>query len=89
MMEKVDTLVMDKPGTLTEGKPRLVSIEALAGHEESDVLRLAASWTAGSKASVCGSRATAALDCAPGSRRRSTHVGATLRGALCYTPPSL
>ena len=43
VMEKVDTLVVDKTGTLTEGKPRLVSIEPLAGHEESDVLRLAAS----------------------------------------------
>ncbi len=39
--EKVDTLVVDKTGTLTQGKPRLVSIVALA--DESELLRLAAS----------------------------------------------
>jgi Cu+-exporting ATPase len=43
VLEKVDTLVVDKTGTLTEGKPRLVSVIALAGHDETDVLRLAAS----------------------------------------------
>jgi Cu+-exporting ATPase len=39
---KVDTLVMDKTGTLTEGKPRVVGLEARAGFPETDVLRLAA-----------------------------------------------
>jgi len=42
-MEKVNTLVVDKTGTLTEGKPKLMSVDALSGHEEADVLRLAAS----------------------------------------------
>jgi Cu+-exporting ATPase len=42
-MEKVDTLVVDKTGTLTEGKPKLVSVTALAGFDESEVLRLGAS----------------------------------------------
>jgi len=42
-MEKVDTLVVDKTGTLTEGKPRLMSVKALAGFDENEVLRLAAS----------------------------------------------
>ncbi len=42
-MEKVDTLVVDKTGTLTEGKPRLMSVIPVAGHDESDVLRLGAS----------------------------------------------
>ena len=41
ILEKVDTLVVDKTGTLTEGKPRVVSVVAEA--DESDVLRLAAS----------------------------------------------
>ncbi len=43
MMEKVDTLVVDKTGTLTLGKPKLVTVLALNGFDESDVLRLAAS----------------------------------------------
>ncbi|MEW6313874.1 MAG: heavy metal translocating P-type ATPase [Pseudomonadota bacterium] len=42
-MEKVDTLVVDKTGTLTEGHPKLVSVVALAGFDEDEVLRLAAS----------------------------------------------
>jgi Cu+-exporting ATPase len=42
-MERVDTLVVDKTGTLTEGKPRLVAILAAPGFAEPEVLRLAAS----------------------------------------------
>ncbi len=42
-MEKVDTLVVDKTGTLTEGKPRVTSAVPAAGLTEDDVLRLAAS----------------------------------------------
>src|SRR5262249_45114435 len=41
-MEKVDTLVVDKTGTLTEGKPKVVAIAATDGFAENDVLRLAA-----------------------------------------------
>jgi Cu+-exporting ATPase len=43
LMEKVDTLVLDKTGTLTEGKPRLVSVIALPPFTEADVLRSGAS----------------------------------------------
>jgi Cu+-exporting ATPase len=42
-MEKVDTLVVDKTGTLTEGKPKVVAIEAAEGFQKDDLLRLAAS----------------------------------------------
>jgi len=42
-MEKVDTLVVDKTGTLTEGKPRVVATIAATGFQEADILRLAAS----------------------------------------------
>jgi Cu+-exporting ATPase len=42
-MEKVDTLVVDKTGTLTEGRPKVVSIVAAAGFQEAELLRLAAS----------------------------------------------
>jgi Cu+-exporting ATPase len=42
-MEKIDTLVVDKTGTLTEGKPKLVAVVPALGFEENAVLRLAAS----------------------------------------------
>ena len=43
LMEKADTLVVDKTGTLTEGRPRLAGILAGGNIEESELLRLAAS----------------------------------------------
>jgi Cu+-exporting ATPase len=43
LMEKVDTLVVDKTGTLTEGKPRLAAVCAISGVDENELLRLAAS----------------------------------------------
>lgn len=42
-LEKVDTLVIDKTGTVTEGKPRLLSIDAEPGVEQEEMLQLAAS----------------------------------------------
>jgi Cu+-exporting ATPase len=45
----VDTLVVDKTGTLTEGKPRLVQVRAIAPFTEEDVLRLAAGLEQGSE----------------------------------------
>jgi Cu+-exporting ATPase len=42
-MEKIDTLVVDKTGTLTEGKPKVVAVTAAQGFAENDVLRWAAS----------------------------------------------
>jgi P-type Cu+ transporter len=43
ILEKVDTLVIDKTGTLTEGKPRVVGVFVETGTEQSELLRLAAS----------------------------------------------
>jgi Cu+-exporting ATPase len=43
IMEKIDTLVIDKTGTLTEGKPRLMSVTASKDFSEEDVLTLGAS----------------------------------------------
>ena len=43
VMEKVDTLVVDKTGTLTEGKPRVATVQTFAGLSQEDLLRLAAS----------------------------------------------
>ncbi len=43
VMEKVNSLVVDKTGTLTEGKPRLVTVQPAVGWSEEDLLRLAGS----------------------------------------------
>jgi Cu+-exporting ATPase len=48
-LEKVDTLVLDKTGTLTEGKPRVVSVIPVAGISEPELLRTAASLEQGSE----------------------------------------
>jgi Cu+-exporting ATPase len=49
VLEKVDTLVVDKTGTLTEGKPRLTSVVPASGQADVEVLRLAASLERGSE----------------------------------------
>ncbi|HSH49360.1 MAG TPA: heavy metal translocating P-type ATPase, partial [Halomonas sp.] len=46
---KVDTLIVDKTGTLTEGKPKLVAVLPEEGHDETEVLRLAATLEKGSE----------------------------------------
>jgi len=47
--ETIDTLIVDKTGTLTEGKPRLVAVMPEDGHDEAEVLYLAASLERGSE----------------------------------------
>ena len=47
--EKVDTLIVDKTGTLTEGKPRLVAVIPESGFDEEEVLRFAATLEKGSE----------------------------------------
>ncbi|NKE69754.1 heavy metal translocating P-type ATPase [Candidatus Manganitrophus noduliformans] len=54
VLEKVDTLVCDKTGTLTEGRPRLMTILPEAGWDEADLLRLAASLERGSEHPLAG-----------------------------------
>jgi Cu+-exporting ATPase len=49
VLEKVDTLVVDKTGTLTEGKPRLVSVIPVQGQVDGELLYLAASLERGSE----------------------------------------
>jgi Cu+-exporting ATPase len=49
LMEKIDTLVVDKTGTLTVGKPKLVNVETAYGFNEADVLRLGAALERGSE----------------------------------------
>ncbi len=52
ILERVDTLVIDKTGTLTQGRPRLTSVVPAPGWDESEMLRLAASLERGSEHSL-------------------------------------
>ncbi len=62
VLEKVDTLVVDKTGTLTEGKPRLTAVEALPGWNGFDTLRLAASLERGSEHPLASAIVAGALE---------------------------
>jgi Cu+-exporting ATPase len=48
-MEQIDTLVVDKTGTLTEGKPKLVTVESFTNRDDKTLLTLAASLEQGSE----------------------------------------
>jgi Cu+-exporting ATPase len=61
-MEKVDTLVVDKTGTLTEGKPRVTAIVAAAGLSEAEILPLAASLERSSEHPLAAAIVQAAKD---------------------------
>jgi Cu+-exporting ATPase len=61
-LEKVDTLVVDKTGTLTEGKPRLVAVEAVSPTTENDILRIAASLEIASEHPLAGAIAAGAAE---------------------------
>jgi len=84
-MEKVDTLVVDKTGTLTEGKPRVASVVASPGFTEDEVLRLAASLERGSEHPLAAAIVTAAeakgLTIASSSEFQST-TGKGVRGVV-------
>ena len=54
IMERVDTLVVDKTGTLTEGKPVIATIAATSGMSEDELLRLAASLEQASEHPLAG-----------------------------------
>jgi Cu+-exporting ATPase len=54
LLARIDTLVADKTGTLTEGRPRLVTVLTLPGIEEAEALRLAASLEQGSEHPLAG-----------------------------------
>ena len=61
-MEKVDTLVVDKTGTLTEGKPRVVAVVAAPGMSEATILSLAASLERSSEHPLAAAIVAAARD---------------------------
>jgi len=62
VMRKVDTLVVDKTGTLTEGKPRLVTVVTEKGWDEAGLLRLAASLERGSEHPLAAAIVSGAQD---------------------------
>ena len=62
LMERVDTIVIDKTGTLTEGKPKLVTVETAPGFDQSDVLRLAASVERASEHPLAAAIVAGAVD---------------------------
>ena len=62
VMRKVDTLVVDKTGTLTVGKPRLVQVEAASGMDETALLRLAATLERGSEHPLASAIVAGALE---------------------------
>ncbi|WP_443024766.1 heavy metal translocating P-type ATPase [Sphingomonas sp. MA1305] len=61
-LEKVDTLVIDKTGTLTEGKPKLVAVEATGAIDEGELLALAAAVEAQSEHPLAHAIVTAAKE---------------------------
>lgn len=61
LLEKVDTLVVDKTGTLTEGKPRVTSTSPVQGIDPSELLRLAASLERASEHPLAAAILAAAL----------------------------
>ncbi len=61
-MERVDTLVVDKTGTLTEGKPKVVAVVPATGCSEAEVLRLAAALEWPSEHPLAAAIVTAAAD---------------------------
>ena len=61
-LERVDTLIVDKTGTLTEGKPAVTSVEPVDGFSEHDLLRLAAALERGSEHPLAAAITRAAED---------------------------
>ena len=61
-MEKIDTLVIDKTGTLTEGKPKVVAVKPAPGFDETKVLQLAGSVERGSEHPLAAAIVAAAAD---------------------------
>src|SRR5204863_649250 len=75
LLEKVDTLVVDKTGTLTEGRPRLVGVTPLPEFDADELLRLVASLERGSEhplaAAIVGGAEERGMALAPASDFRS------------------
>ena len=85
LMEKIDTLVVDKTGTLTVGKPKLISVVTAQGFDEADTLRLAAAIEKGSEhplaAAIVDGAQERGLDL-PASSDFDSHTGKGVTGLV-------
>ncbi|KRA81250.1 haloacid dehalogenase [Altererythrobacter sp. Root672] len=85
LMEKIDTLVVDKTGTLTLGKPKLVAVEPVNSFSEEEVLRLAASLERGSEHPLAAAIVEGAEDgniTIPASTAFTSHTGKGVTGSV-------
>ena len=92
VLRTIDTLVVDKTGTLTEGRPKLVNVVAVSGIDEAEVLRFAASLERGSEHPLAAAIVQGALE--RGVALTSAHefesiTGKGVRGIVGRTPVSL
>jgi Cu+-exporting ATPase len=92
LLRKVDTLVVDKTGTLTEGKPQLVSVEPAAGMDANKLLRVAAGLERGSEHPLAAAIVSAAeargLKVDPAEKFESL-TGRGVRGQVGGSPVAL
>jgi Cu+-exporting ATPase len=85
LTEKIDTLVVDKTGTLTLGRPRLVEVVARTGFTEQEVLRLAAALERGSEHPLAAAIVSGAEDRGlgiPGNADFASHTGRGVTGTV-------
>lgn len=85
LMEGIDTLVVDKTGTLTLGKPRLIDVVATSGFDEADVLRLAATLERGSEHPLAAAIVAGAAErgvAAGDARQFQSHTGRGVTGVV-------
>ena len=85
LMERVDTVVVDKTGTLTRGRPKLVAVEPANGVDETEVLRLAAALERGSEHPLAAAIVEAAEERGlelPLSSEFASHTGKGVTGTV-------
>ena len=86
-MEKVDTLVVNKTGTLTEGKPRVTAVVPAAGLAEDDVLRPAASLERSSEHPLAAAVMAAARENGITAEEPADFASVTGKGVCSWWPP--